>query len=49
MLKRDSGLQQKESALQMAQQELKEMHQRTEGAEATMRSEHIILEETRVP
>jgi len=45
MLKWDSELQQKEFVLQTAQQELKEMRQRAERAEAILRSEHNAFEE----
>ena len=44
MLNRNSELQQKKSALLAAQQELEEMHQRAEEAEATLRSERDAFE-----
>ena len=47
MLKIDSELHQKEFALQTAEQELKEMRQRAEKAETTLRSERDTFEETK--
>jgi len=47
MLKRDSEMQQKESALLATQQDLEEMQQHAEGTEATLRSERDVFEEVR--
>jgi len=47
MLKRDSELQQKESALLAVQQELEEMRQRAEETEAALRSERDAFEEAK--